>query len=92
MAPVGHTVVQAPQPMHRLGVTSIRPRPSCHCERIAWVEQISMQAVQPVILLRPCAQIFSLYWKNFGFSNSPTIWTRANACECWCSASAPAYR
>jgi len=40
--------------------------------RIACAEQTSMHAVQPMRSLRLCAQIFCLYWKNFGFSNSPT--------------------
>ena len=31
-----------------------------------------MQALQPCLPERLCAQIFSRYWKNFGFSNSPT--------------------
>ena len=44
MAPDGHTVAQAPQPMHRCGST-LTWSPS---EAIASVEQTSMQALQPV--------------------------------------------
>src|SRR4051794_10564291 len=69
-APVGHTVVQAPQPTHRFGLTTICCRDGSL--RIACAEQISMQALQPTCSLRLCAHSFCLYEKNLGLSNSPT--------------------
>ena len=47
------------------------PPPSVASLRIACAEQTSMQALQPIFSLRLCAHSFGLYWKNFGFSNSP---------------------
>ena len=57
-APVGHTVVQAPQPTHRFGLTLICWR--CLSLLIASAEQISMQALQPVFSLRLWAHSFCL--------------------------------
>ncbi len=71
-------MVQAPQPTHRFGVTCTLPRPSFHCDVIATAEQTRTQASQPTWPLRPCAQIDALYWKNLGFSNSPTSWSSAS--------------
>ena len=70
MAPVGHTVVQAPQPTHRLKLTLTR-----FCDfslLIASAEQLSMQALQPTCSLRAWAQMAGLYCTKRGFSNSPT--------------------
>ena len=63
-APLGQTVVQAPQPTHRCGSTMMPPPlvlPFSDASlRIAAAEQTSMQAVQPVWPLRLWAQIFCL--------------------------------
>jgi len=56
MAPVGHTVPQAPQPAHRYGLTLTRS-PSL---TIAFAEQMSTQALQAWMPLRPWAQMRSL--------------------------------
>ena len=76
-APLGHTVVQAPQPTHRCGSTTMPPpvaRPFAEASlRIASAEQTSMQARQPICSLRLCAHSFCRYWKNVGFSNSPML-------------------
>jgi hypothetical protein len=55
---VGQTVVQAPQPTHRLGLTTICWREGSL--RIASAEQISTQALQPICSLRLCAHSFCL--------------------------------
>ncbi len=58
MAPLGHTVVQAPQPTHRLVLTL-----TCWRDRslaIASAEQMSTQALQPGFSLRLCAHSFCL--------------------------------
>jgi len=57
-APVGQTVVQAPQPTHRLGLTLICWR--LFSLEIASAEQMSTQALQPVFSLRLWAQSFCL--------------------------------
>jgi hypothetical protein len=55
MAPEGQTVAHAPHPMHRCGST-FTWSPS---DAIACVEQMSMQALQPLTCERLCAQIDS---------------------------------
>ena len=63
-APLGHTVVHAPQPTHRCGSTTMPPVPVlplvCASLRIAAAEQTSMHAVQPICPFLVCAQIFCL--------------------------------
>src|SRR5215210_5880599 len=71
MAPEGHTVAQPPHPAQRWGST-LTWSPSA---RMAPLEQTSMHLLQPSRAERLWAQIFSRYWKNRGFSNSPTIET-----------------
>ena len=67
MAPLGQTVVQAPQPTQRWGSTMIPARvapPALPLRdaslRIARAEQTSIQALQPIFSLRLCAQTFCL--------------------------------
>ena len=52
-APDGHTVEQAPQPIHKLGLTSTVPCPLLNKEEMAPVEHTSIQALQPTLPLRP---------------------------------------
>ena len=47
IAPEGQAVAQAPQPIHKCGLTLTRPLPDSNTELIACVEQISMQAEHP---------------------------------------------
>ena len=58
MAPVGQTVVQAPQPTHRWGLTTTCWRAGSLA--MASAEQMSTQALQPTSRLRLWAQIFWL--------------------------------
>ncbi len=61
-APLGQTVVHAPQPTHRCGSTTMPPlvvRPLVTASLlIAAAEQTSMHAVQPIWPLRVWAQSF----------------------------------